>query len=131
TQKTEPDGTVVHYEYEANSNPRVGPGDWDGRLTRCYFDDDLENPTTPVHREITRSGNTITYPGGDSYTWEYDSGGEHVTGITRNATGQAVHWSYDLLHNLTAEWTDQESQASPLLNLAYQYRGASGQQSTC
>jgi RHS repeat-associated protein len=130
TSKIMPDGKAIYYEYSPQANPRSGPGDWDGKMTRCYYWDDLENPTNPVLREITRNGTTVTYPGGDSYTWEYTADGEHVTGITRNATGAASHWAYDSMHHVSATWTDQESSLNPLVSYQYTYGGETGKQVT-
>src|SRR5262249_52438302 len=55
--KTEPSGKVVHYEYEPVNVPRQTADDWDGRCTRTWFLDDLDNQ--PRVREIRRQGTKI------------------------------------------------------------------------
>jgi RHS repeat-associated protein len=128
TQKWEPTGKVAYYEHAPVANPRASASDWDGRLGRTYFYDDLENPAAPVLREITRSGGTLIYPGGDSYTYTYT--GDHLTGVTRNATGMSAGWEYDGQANLVAAWTGMETSASPLVRYQYSYGGVTGKQIT-
>jgi YD repeat-containing protein len=116
TSKAEPSGRVVYYEYEAVNTQRLNASDWDGRLTRTYYVDDLVLPY--VTREITRNGNSLTYPGGDTYTFGYD--GQRLSSITHVPTNASVHYGWDQHGNLTSFRTgiDQTS----LVTLAYTYR---------
>ena len=120
--KIEPSGKTATYEYEAVNPARTANGDWDGRLTRTTYTDDLMNP--PVLREILRSGTTLTYPGGDSYTFTYS--GDHLTQVTHDSTGATVYYAWDAYHNLTAFRTGQEAVGQPLVGLEYAYTNPDG-----
>src|SRR5207253_6095243 len=66
---------------------------------------------------IDRSGNTLTYPGGNAYAYGYS--GPHLISVTHNSTGAAVYYTWDQFHNLTSVRTSAEQ--SPLVSLAYSY----------
>jgi RHS repeat-associated protein len=123
-RKTEPSGKNVFYEYEATDQMRHAAEDYDGRLARAYFQEDLD-PNPQAH-EILRSGTTLTYPGGDSYTYTFTPDGEHLARVTRSATQAWVAYSYDAYHNLTSLQTSGDM--GPLVSMAYTYGGATGQQ---
>lgn len=120
--KVEPDGNVVHYEHEPVNPARTSGEDWDGRLARSWYVDDLETP--PALRQIVRTGTTLTYNGGSSYTYQYD--GHHLESVTHDNTGAAVYYTWDAKHNLASVRTNREW--NPLVSLEYTYGGASGRQ---
>src|SRR5581483_2578521 len=101
--------------YEQVNIPRSSADDWDGRLASASYTDPTMSP--PVTREIDRSGTTITYPGGDSYTYSYS--GDDLASITHNSTSAAVQYSWDSFHNLTSYATSADTGA--LVSLAYTY----------
>src|SRR5262249_38108400 len=121
TSKQEPSGRYIQYEYEPANLPRdLNVDDWEGRMTRSFYTDDLDSP--PVVRQILRSGTRLSYPGGDAYDFAFD--GEPLTGVTHVSTGASVHYSWDQFHNLTSFGTGIDGGA--LVSLQYQYTNPNG-----
>ncbi len=108
--KTEPTGKTVYYEYEGVNSGRASRMDWDGRLVRAWYLDTTEGGR---EKAIVRAGTTLTYPGGNSLTYEY--AGRDLAGIREESTGRYVRYTYDAYHNLTSVRTNREPDGTPAL----------------
>lgn len=121
TRKIEPTGKTANYVYESvptsGAAPRPLPEDWDGRLISTDFTDRL----TGLNHVISRSGTTLTYPGGLSQLYDYQSG--RLTKVTDGSTGRWVESRYDNYGNLLKVWTASESESNPLRQYDYVYGG--------
>src|SRR5262249_41461743 len=92
----------------------------DGRLPPTSYPDALETP--PLLREIRRSGTTLTYPGGDAYSFAYS--GPMITQVTHLSTGATAYIGWDSFRNPTSFRTNLET--TSLISLAYTYTDPDG-----
>jgi YD repeat-containing protein len=107
-RKREPSGKWVNYEYAPVNTARTGYDDWDGRVTRCWYADAAEGGRV---KAITRSGSTLTYPGGASVTYGYQ--GHDLVSVRADNSGREARYTYDAWHNRTSVRTNREPEGSP------------------
>jgi RHS repeat-associated protein len=116
-RRTDPSGRVVHFEYAAVNANRDTYADWDGRLLRAWYADASEGGRV---KQLTRSGTTLTAPGGASSTYTYS--GHDLAALSENDPGRLTRYTYETWHNPTSFRTNLEPDGSPaLLSIGYTY----------
>ncbi|MGV3720654.1 MAG: hypothetical protein ACO1SX_07065, partial [Actinomycetota bacterium] len=96
-RKTEPDGKLVHYQYEGVNTGHGSFADFDGRVRSSYYVDASEDGRV---KEYRREGNTIVHPGGSRSVYTYQ--GHDLVEVRDEETNRYVQYARDAWGNLTS-----------------------------
>jgi len=104
-RKTEPDGKLVHYQYEGVNTGHGSYLDWDGRVLRSFYVDGSEGNRL---KEYRREGSTIVYPGGSRSVYTYQ--GHDLVEVRDEETNRSVQYTRDAWGNLTSVGANGQTQ---------------------
>ena len=133
-RKTDPDGQITDYEYEAVDLARATEADWDGRIKRIRWTDATESGTVErvIERTVLSQPSTqeatvrMTYPGGIGIDYHYVNYGQlaHLTQYGQLGNPQTARtwtFAYDSHGTVTRYWTPSEDPTGlPLIQADYE-----------